>query len=285
MTKTVTSLFHDYQKATAAMSQLEQAGITRGDVDLYSECSDDLIDNLEDMGVPRSDAHAYSEGVRRGGTLVAVECDDDEVDRVVRILDSDGVMDLGEQQTAWRSEGWQGYDASRSGGVRGLGSATAGVAGDLTGSPDITRARSDTSSTSGRDEVIPIAEEELHVGKREVGHGRVRIQSRVVERPVQEQVTLRDETVSVERRPASGTMQAGSVGNDPFQERTIEMEERDEEAVVSKAARVKEELVVHKDVDERNETVSDTVRRTEVDIEDERDARDTGTSGPTERRH
>jgi stress response protein YsnF len=79
-------------------------------------------------------------------------------------------------------------------------------------------------------------------------------------------------------------MQAGSISGDPFQERTIEVEERDEEAVVSKDARVKEELVVRKDVEERTETVSDTVRRTEVDIEDERGTQATGTTGSTERK-
>lgn len=273
MTKTVTSLFHGQDKAAAAVNRLEQANISRSDIDVYSDASGNLIDDLEDAGVPRSDAHAYAEGVRRGGCLVAVECDDNEVDRVVSILDDDGVLDLDEQRTAWRSEGWQ-EDASLSGGIAGLGSASAST----------TRARRDMGDGRAREEVIPIAEEELHVGKREVGHGRVRIQSRVVERPVQEQVTLRDETVSVERRPASGTMRAGSAGNDPFQERTIEVEERDEEAVVSKDARVKEELVVRKDVEERTETVSDTVRRTEVDIEDERRGQATGTTGSTERK-
>ena len=117
---------------------------------------------------------------------------------------------------------------------------------------------------------------------REVSHGRVRIHSHVVEHPVQEQVTLRDETVDVERRPASG--RSGTLSGDPFQERTIEVEEHDEEAVVSKEARVKEELVVHKDVDQRTETVSDTVRRTEVDVEDERGVRSTGTTGSTDRK-
>ena len=39
---------------------------------------------------------------------------------------------------------------------------------------------------------------------------------------------------------------------------------------MSKEARVKEELVVKKDVDQRTETVSDTVRRTEVKVDDER---------------
>jgi uncharacterized protein (TIGR02271 family) len=301
MTKTVTCLYQDQQTAAAIVSRLEQADIARSDIAVYSDASGNLTDDLENAGVPRADAHAYAEGVRRGGSLVAVECDDDEVDRVFSILDDKGILDLDEQQAAWRSEGWQGYDASVSGGTAGLGSATAGAASgltgsrsttgtgteasdDITGSPDATRAQTDLSGTSGRDEVIPVVEEELHVGKREVGHGRVRIQSRVVERPVQEQVTLREERVDVERRPVSGLTQAGSISGDPFQERTIEVEERREEAVVSKEARVTEELVVRKDVEERTETVSDTVRRTEVDVEDERTTRGTDTTGSPDRK-
>ena len=54
------------------------------------------------------------------------------------------------------------------------------------------------------------------------------------------------------------------------QERTLDVEERAEEAVVSKEARVKEELVVRRNVEQRTETVSDTVRSTKVDVEDER---------------
>jgi uncharacterized protein (TIGR02271 family) len=300
MSKTVTCLYQDQQKASEIVSRLEQAGISRGGIDVYSDASGSLMDALENAGVPSSDAHAYAEGVRRGGSLVAVECDDDEVERVIDILDDDGVLDLDEQQTSWRSEGWQGHDTSASGGMTGgVGAAAAGLAGgltgssgttrtevgagdDVTGSPDITRARTDTTGTSRGDEVIPIAEEELHVGKRQVGHGRVRIQSRVVETPVSEQVTLREERVDVERRPVSGTTQAGTLGGDPFQERTIEVEERREEAVVSKEARVVEEVVVRKDVEQRTETVSDTVRRTEVDVEDERNVRGTGTTGSTD---
>ncbi|MFL5158062.1 MAG: YsnF/AvaK domain-containing protein, partial [Microvirga sp.] len=215
MTKTVTCLYQDQEKAAAIVSRLEQAGITRGNISFYSTSSDNLIDDLENDGVPRTDAHAYAEGVRRGGSLVAVECDEDEVDRVIGILDDDGVLDLDEQQTSWRSEGWQGFDASTSGGTTGGLGAAAGLAGsftgssgttrtemgageDITGSADMTRARTDTAGLNGRDEVIPVAEEELHVGKREVNRGRVRLHSRVIERPVQEQVTLREERVDVE---------------------------------------------------------------------------------------
>jgi uncharacterized protein (TIGR02271 family) len=139
-------------------------------------------------------------------------------------------------------------------------------------------------STNTGDEVIPVAEEELHVGKREVSHGRVRIRSHIVERPVQEQVSLTEERVAVERRPVEGTMRSGSVNDgDLFRERTIDMEERGEEAVVSKEARVVEEVVVRKEANQRTETISDTVRKTEVEVDDDRSstASKTGTTDTT----
>ncbi len=62
-----------------------------------------------------------------------------------------------------------------------------------------------------------------------------------------------------------------TAADDPaFRERVIEAEEHAEEAVVAKEARVREELVVRKEAGERTETVRDTVRRTEVEVEDER---------------
>ncbi|HEX9946234.1 MAG TPA: DUF2382 domain-containing protein [Allosphingosinicella sp.] len=52
-----------------------------------------------------------------------------------------------------------------------------------------------------------------------------------------------------------------------LQERVIEIGEMREEAVVTKQAIVREELVVRKDIEERTERVSETLRRTEVDVE------------------
>jgi stress response protein YsnF len=59
-------------------------------------------------------------------------------------------------------------------------------------------------------------------------------------------------------------------GEDAFRERTVEAQANSEEAVVSKTARVTGEVVVEKDAEQRTETVSDTVRSTKVDVEDER---------------
>ncbi|MGF9758659.1 YsnF/AvaK domain-containing protein [Microvirga sp. 0TCS3.31] len=295
MAKTVTCLFGSDSQASSIVRELEQSGISQGKICLFTASGDnrtwdgtssfgesstgshhDRVENyLTTNGVPHDDARAYAEGVRRGHALIAVRCDDDEVDRVVDILDDDGVLDLDERQNAWRSEGWNHQDS----GVADLGGSATTSAGMMgSGMTEGSAMRDRDSlyaqgSSSDRDEVIPVAEEELHVGKREVGGGRVRIRSHVVERPVEEQVTLREEHVSVERRPVDGTMRSGSVNDgDLFRERTVEMEERSEEAVVSKEARVVEEVVVRKDADQRTQTVSDTVRKTEVEVDDERSA-------------
>lgn len=119
---------------------------------------------------------------------------------------------------------------------------------------------------SGEGEIaLPVIEEQLQVGKREVQSGGVRVHSRVTERPVEETVTLRDETIHVERRPVDREVTQADVS--ATREGTFELTETDEEAVVSKQARVVEEVVVGKDVTQREETVRDTVRRTDVEVE------------------
>jgi len=133
---------------------------------------------------------------------------------------------------------------------------------------DVNTSTTGTGIGTDREEVIPITEESLAVGKREVERGKVRVRSRIIETPVEETVTLRDETVHVERRAVNRDL--GDVPADAFRERTIEVTETDEEAVIAKSARIVEEVVVRKDVTEEAHTVRDTVRRTEVEIEDDR---------------
>ncbi|MEJ7708350.1 MAG: YsnF/AvaK domain-containing protein [Pyrinomonadaceae bacterium] len=112
---------------------------------------------------------------------------------------------------------------------------------------------------------LPVIEEQLQVGKREVQSGGVRVHSRVTERPVEETVTLREETVHVDRRPVNREVTQADVS--ALREGTFDVTTTGEEAVVSKQARVVEEVVVGKDVTQREETVRDTVRRTDVDVE------------------
>lgn len=95
----------------------------------------------------------------------------------------------------------------------------------------------------------------------------MRIRSYVVETPVHEEVSLRSERVVVDRRPVDRLATSADLD---FADKTIEAEERVEEAVVSKEARVVEEIGLRRDSEEHVETVSDTVRKTEVEVVDER---------------
>jgi uncharacterized protein (TIGR02271 family) len=124
--------------------------------------------------------------------------------------------------------------------------------------------REPAAGQPGSEEVLPVVEERLRVGKRPMASGAVRVYSRVTERPVQEQVPLREEHVRVERRPADRPIGDAAAA---FREDVIEIEETAEEAVVAKEARVVEEVVVSTDVEERVEQVRDRVRHTEIDVE------------------
>jgi len=246
-----------------------------------------ILNALRSHGVPESDAHAYAEGVRRGGTLLMLQVDEDKVPAAIDVLERHEPIDIEQRTAHWQSSGWTRFDESagpygataidadrqRFRSIRSDQSSNAGVAGEgmgaTTGATNIESAADRLRDVNtGREERIPVVEESLSVGKREVARGRVRVHSRVVETPVSEQVNLRNEEVTIERRPVSNPTTAA--GAEAFRERTVEVTETDEEAVVAKQARVAEEVVIRKDVQERTETVSDTVRRTEVEVEDDR---------------
>jgi uncharacterized protein (TIGR02271 family) len=114
-------------------------------------------------------------------------------------------------------------------------------------------------------QAIPVVREEVKIGKREVQRGGVRVYSHVVEQPVDESVNLREEHVKVERRPVNQAIDPSNA--QAFQETSFEVRESAEEAVVQKSARVVEEVLVGKEVSNRQEHVRDTVRHTEVEVE------------------
>jgi stress response protein YsnF len=116
---------------------------------------------------------------------------------------------------------------------------------------------------STAEQVIPLAKEELRIGKRQQSAKAYRLNAKVVEVAVEEQVKLRAETVIIERRPASGTT---IVGGEAFENRTIEVYEIYEEPVIGKVVTQGEEMVVYKTLSERTAVVRDTVREMRVDV-------------------
>ena len=252
--------------------------------------------SLEELFGGTDDHTLYAEGVRRGHIMLTAHVDDVHLDRAVAILEEHGSIDLDEHEETWRSEGWTGASATSSLSATTMATADGAMGMAMAGKTAPTRVvETETVTTKapavasapvakaplavdskpvvagrGTEDVLQVIEERLNVGMRAVSRGKVRVHSYVVETAVSENVSLRDETVTIDRHAVDRPV--ASLGADVFQERTIEMEEIDEEAVVSKTARVVEEVGIRKDVSDRTETVRDTVRSTKVDIEDGRTA-------------
>ena len=286
MTRTLTGLFDTRQEADAVVEHLLQHdGIDRSHIRVYAVDADTASGyqpaddkgfwaSLRDLFVPDDERATYSEGLRRGGVVVSAEVPDQILDHASDVFESHGAVDLDAREAEWRSQGWSGTSEGMmtSGATTSLPQAPAATAGMGTMPTAADMSTSDMSGTAriagdGSEDVIPIVEEQIRIGKRDMEHGRVRVRSYVVETPVSEDVTLREEHVDVQRRPVDRPV---SDADRMFEERTIEATEHGEEAVVAKEARVKEEVVIRKSATEHTQTVKDTVRRTEVDVTDDR---------------
>ena len=274
---TVIGAFDDRQAAMRAFDTLVVRGFPRDAVDLQS-CPSTLDPTSSTNGerganAPREDegfvagvrhffaslfggsddasrAGIYSEAVRRGGSVVVVDANDETAaERAAEIMRaSGGTIDLDERSADWGdSTGWRREGDLRAG------------ANDVTG--DDAEPRRDAE----REVVMPVVQEEARIGKRAVERGGVRVLRRVTATPVSELVRLREERARVERR--SVDREATPAELDSFREDSIEVRERTEEPVVEKVARVVEEVVVGREVGERTEKVDDSVRRTEVEVE------------------
>ncbi|GIZ52764.1 YsnF/AvaK domain-containing protein [Noviherbaspirillum aridicola] len=270
---TVVAVYDNYQDAQNALQALAADGIARTDMQLQPETestgtsSDAATTSSESggeggiRGFFRSlfggdehdeHRHIYQESVRRGSYILTIDIrDESEADRVVSTLNRFHPVDIDERVSHWRRQGWAGYDES----------APRYTAEDIARERS-TYASNRATAAPAEQARIPVIEEELKVGRREVQRGGIRIIKRIREIPVSESVQLRDEHIHVGRqavdRPA---------GQAEFKEASFEVRETDEEAVVSKTARVVEEVVIGKEVEQRTERIDDTVRRTDVEVE------------------
>lgn len=257
MAQTVVGFFDQSSEAQTAIQKLVARGISRDRIDITSGNSgrtDVSTERRSDSDRDRSDnpvsnffrnlfgsdddtSDRYTRVAERSNSIVTVHATSrEEAEAASQILDRCGAVDMDERAREY------GYSNTRSEGS------------------------SERQNISGeRDTVIPRVEERLEVGKREVERGGVQVRSRIIEKPVEEHVRLREEHVNVERKAVDRPLNANE--GEAFRERNIELTERSEVPVVNKEARVVEEVRVSKEVSERNETIRDTVRRTDIDID------------------
>ncbi len=248
---TYIALFHHKDHAEAALQDLEGAGFSQSAVTVigggngagYSEAAGvygsgygtGSQSSLADVGVPEADQKHLQDGLDAGGTVLVLEGAGDRAEAIEKIFHAHSTKKIDETDVTRR----EAYVAP------------------VVAAPVAAPVAAETA-------VIPVVEEELAVGKREVDRGGVRVYRRVVEEPVSADVTLREEHVVVDRRPVDRAVTESDLrgGN-----RTIELTETAEEAVVGKTSRVVEEVRLGKEASEHVETIHDTVRHTEVDVE------------------
>jgi stress response protein YsnF len=204
---------------------------------------------LQLFGLTPELADHYVSGVKHGETLESLTVDDKDSDRVLAVMRRRAANPApAEQEVAP---------------LAGAGAAAA--AGASAGAAPKKKSNGHVELDDREEErIIPIVREEMRVGRRTVERGGVRVSSHVVQRPVSEQVHLRETHVDIERRAVDRPVR----GDDEkaFADDTVEMVEMADEAVVSKQARVVEEVVVRKHVEERTATISDQVRSTEIEF-------------------
>ncbi len=250
MTHTVVGIFESKQKALAAMNDLVAKGFIKENIDVSNRKSvsntaaGTVANTAEGVGDSISNffnnlftddtttANNYTNVARDTEGIVTVQTDTKaQADQAVQILDANGAVDVDERAAQYQQKYAKTAD-----------------------------------TTNAKDQMkIPVVEENLQVGKRTVETGGVRIRSRIIEKPVEEKLRLREEHVVVDRhavdRPAT------EADFDNFQEGDMTITERAEKAVVGKEARVVGEVTVGKTVQEKEKTITDTVRKTEVDVD------------------
>lgn len=248
--KTIVGLFDRLATANQVKKVIVEQGFDSSDVSVMDQTKESYSSNYSDQpehetlgervkhffGVFGEGEHSghenYTRGVERGGAILSVRAKDGEAAKIADLLHEYGASEVEDQYST--REG----DADRRDGF--------------------------AAKTSDAGQVIPIVQEELAVGKRQVSRGGVRVYSHVVETPVTENISLHDEKILVERRAVNRAATDADFSNGS---NVVELTAMGEEAVVGKRSRVVEEVLVGKVGTDRTEQINDSVRHTEVDVE------------------
>lgn len=228
---TLVSLFHTNEHATKALQDLETSGVPKQSIQVLSQSgssvSEQSLANLQGLKLPAQDLQVLADGLKTGGVVIVVRADDTFIDEAERIFEHHHADQIDEREVNTNAKG------------------AAAVAGEG---------------------VIPVIEEQLVVGKRRVERGGVRVFSRMVETPVEEQVVLHEEHAKVERQAVNRPMSEAELSS--LQNQSIEVREMAEETVVGKTSRVVEEVRIGKEATEHKKQIKDTVRRTQVEVDE-----------------
>ena len=192
MSRTVTALYDTRAEAEAASKRLSAAVDVEGRAKIIDKNSmGSSGSDFHSVPLSKEDRHSYGEGLRRGGFMLCAEVDSDEdTDKIVRVLEETSSVDLDDREQNWRKEGWSPYGAASTSGT-GSGASSGTGSGESSYQGQSGASRASTTGNVVEEQHIPIVEEQLVVGKREVNRGGARVRSYIKETPVHEQEPAR----------------------------------------------------------------------------------------------
>ncbi|ADO07958.1 MULTISPECIES: YsnF/AvaK domain-containing protein [Pantoea] len=268
--ETIVTMFSNISLAEGAKRNLIKAGFLDDDIDIISgerlrtegheARHPGFWQRLFGNTLEEDQAEVYEDAMRTGGVVLSLRADEDELPRALGILDAH--EELTERSAALPD------DYAPDDGLTAPASGTLQENGAIdplqTDSAHRGAARTALTGDESDEDVLRLAEERLEVGKRLVSEGSTRVRRYTVTDRVSENVSLHEQHAEIFRRPVSET---GSPDQVDWSEKTVEVEETHEQPVVNKTAQIIEEVVLRKEASDRVETINDSVRRQEVDID------------------
>ncbi|EMR00960.1 YsnF/AvaK domain-containing protein [Cesiribacter andamanensis] len=246
--QTVIGIFETKEQARAAADHLASQGFDKDTIDLSAH-GKDLTDTDHDrtdtfftnlLGRDDTSSISYREAARRGTVLTVHTTEMRNAERAAAIMDEHGAINVGDKNQT---------------------RATSGTTHTGTAGTD----RNRDLDLTNKDRSIPVIEENVQVGKKEVTTGGVRLNSRIIEKPVEKTMRLREEHVHVDRKPVDRP--ASQRDMDTFKAGEAKVIEHAEVPLVKKEARVVEEVRVGKETTAHNETIRETAHKTDVQVD------------------
>jgi len=275
----IVTLFDSAIQAEAAKRNLVKAGFSDRDISLISGerlqqegqsvRHPSLWQRLFGHDVDKDEADVYTRAMDKGGVVLTIRTEEEKLARAMTILHSHDSVDVPS-----RMQSSVGNGTTTPGINPTAGKQFAGETNDRPAEPLRTSLTGDESEA----DILRLAEEQVEVGKRLVSEGSTRVRRYTVTDTVSEDISLHEQHADIFRRSVNEPALAGEVD---WSEKTVEVAETHEQPVINKTTHVKEEVVVRTDGSDRTETINDTVRRQEVEIDHARGGLESELPGTT----
>lgn len=268
----IVTLFDSAIQADAAKRNLLKAGFPDQDISLISGerlqsegkaiRHPSIWQRLFGHTVDEDQADIYSKAMDKGGVVLSLRTEEEKLAKAMTILHSHDSVDVPSRMKSSLTDSTQQNAGERAVNPT-AGREFAGETNDRSRSK-VEPLRTSLTGDESEEDILRLAEEQLEVGKRLVSEGSTRVRRYTVTDEVAKDISLHEQHADIFRRSVNEPALTGEVD---WSEKTVEVAESHEQPVINKTTNVKEEVVVRTDGSDRTETVSDTVRRQEVDID------------------